>query len=427
MTDPAFRRPALAGNLLMLVLFAGVGGWAGLTRISGAVIAPGAVDTETGRQVIQHPEGGRIAAVLVKEGELVSAGALLIRLDGSAIKSDLARAKGRLAETLAERARLLAERDGKDQVAFAADPLLDPDAITVFARAQTRLFNVRLATHKAELQQIALRREQIGDQIRGLTAGIQATHRLKALLSDERARQQDLISRGLQPIARLQDIDRELARLDGQLGGQTAARAEAESRVSEARLETLRLDAARRENAAADLRVVLADEADLRETIAGLLTRLAGLDLRAPVAGAVFGMRALSVAAALGPGEAALFIMPQDQPFIVQARISLTDIDAVHVGQPVHLRLLALNPRSTADMAGRVVTISADAYGGEKGASPHYLVRINVPRAELDRLLPATLLPGMPVEVMAETGQRSALSYLTDPLTRYFHRAFREG
>lgn len=416
-------RPIVAGYLLILLFGAGLGGWAALTPIAGAILASGVLAPESGQRAIQHPEGGRIAEVRVVEGAVVAEGALLLRLDGGEAGSDLARVEARLVQTAAEEARLLAERDGAERIAFAADAG-DP-AAAVQRAAQTRLFVERRAAFRAELEQIARRIDQIGDQITGLTASLAASRRQIALLGAASRREADLVARGLLPRARTEETERELARLEGQLGSQQAARAEAESRIAEANVEILRLQAARRESAAADLRAILAETADLQVRREVLQARIGALDLRAPVAGRVLGLR--SGASVLRPGEPALFIVPHDGPLVVEARIAPADRDAVRIGQPVRLRLAAPGLHGQPDIPARLTGISAAPLPGAEGQDAHYAARIEIAPADIDPATQDRLVTGMPVGVMIVTGNRTALFYLTEPLTSYFRRAFREG
>lgn len=414
-------RLILAGYVLILIFGAGFGGWAALTPIAGAVQATGTLAPESGQRAIQHPEGGRIADVRVAEGAVVAEGALLLRLERGEVQSEITRLEARLAQAGAEALRLEAERDDAGTLVFPSDRR----ALQPQEQAQARLFAERRAAHRAELGQIERRIDQIHEQSAGLAAGLEATRRQITLWQAARDREADLAARGLLPAARLEETDRELARLEGQLGTQIAARAEAESRLAEAGLETLRLRAARRESAAADLRAVLADAEDLRARLNGLLARQDALDLRAPVAGTVIGLR--SAASVLRPGEPAAYVIPNEGPLVVEARIGLTDRDEVEVGQTVSLRLSGFNMRQMADIPGRLTLVSAGALQGEEGQGPYYSARIEVSPGDIDPVTAGRLVAGMPVQVMIATRMRTALSYLTDPLTGYFRRAFREG
>lgn len=413
----------VAGYLLILLFGAGLGGWAVLTPIAGAILAPGVLAPDSGQRAIQHPEGGRIAEVRVTEGAVVAQGALLARLDGGEIASELARLEVRLVQTATETARLRAERDDADRITFAPDG--GGAGATAQRDAQIRLFDERRAAFRAELDQIGRRIDQIGDQIAGLGASLAASRRQIALLGAATEREADLVARGLLPRARAEETERELARLEGQLGSQQAARAEAESRIAEAGLETLRLQAARRESAAADLRAILAEAADLRAQRDGLRMRLDALDLRAPVAGTVRGLR--SAATVLRPGEPALFLIPHGGPLVVETRIALADRDALRVGQPVRLRLAAFDLRRQSDIPARLTLISAAPLPDAEGQGVHYAARIEIAPGDIDPGTADRLVAGMPVEVMILTRNRTALSYLTEPLTSYFRRAFREG
>lgn len=416
------RRPILAGYLLLLLLAGGFLGWAAFTPIAAAVLASGTLSPESGPRLIQHPEGGQIAQVLVREGALVTAGEVLLRLDGSALGAEIVRAEGRLAEAGAEAARLMAERDDRMQVTFPPD--LSARAAAPLRLAQERLFAERHAAFRAAQDQTARRIDQIRLQIAGLDAALEATQRQRGLVAQDRARQADLVGRGLQTITRLEEIEREIARLDGQAGSQIAARAEAESRIAEAEQETAGRAAARREAAAADLRTILAERADLTERLLAAQARQAALELRAPVSGRVLGLRA--AASVLQPGEPALILVPTGGPLVVEARIDPSDRDEVHSGQVAMLRIPALDPRGMADIEGRVVDVSADTLPDGSGGATHYTARIEVSGAASGPLADR-LVPGMPVEVMIATRMRTVLSYLTGPLTGYFRKAFREG
>lgn len=428
MTDPRpwpMRLPLILGFASLLLLFGGCFAWSALMPVSGAIIATGRVNTAAGRQPVQHPEGGRVTGIFVTEGARVSAGTLLLRLDGAATRSDLAVTELRLAERLAERGRLEAERDGRDDIAFperltallAAHP-----ALAGQIAAQKALLAADAAAFEDQQRQIARRRDQIIEQVRGIDAQTDATLTQIGLLKIERDRVAHLVGKALVPTARLSDLDRELARMQGVLGSLRASRAEALARSSESALDALHLTSARRAAAGAALKEILGEEEELSERQRALTRQLAMLDLRAPLSGVVLGLQPASASAVLRPGEPALYIVPDTGAFVIEARISVSDIDQVALGQPARLRIGAFDARINPEFDGKVTRLAADAQSDQAGAAPYYLVEVTMTGP------PATTLkPGMPVEVFLTTAPRTALSYLLDPFTRSLARAFRDG
>lgn len=423
------RAPVRVGLLAVLLLVAGFGGWSTLATITGAVIAPGRIGVESNRQVVQHPEGGVVAAVKVAEGDRVRAGQVVLRLDRSDLASRLAIAENRLFEVMARRGRLEAERDERAGIAF--DPLLrataetDPRVAELMA-GQRRLLAARSDSVTREVAQLGKRRAQIASQIAGIRAQQAALDRQRELVARELEAQQSLFDRGLVPAARVLALQREAARLAGQSGELTAAAAQARARITEADIEIVKIGARRREEAITELRDIRLREADLAEDRRALLERLERRDIRAPVAGVVYGLAVFSPRAVVQPGAPLLYVMPQDRPVIIAARIDPLDVDKVFPGQPVRLGLPALDRRHTPSLAGRVRQVSADAFEDDRSNRRYYRAQIVLGRGELARL-PAgvRLVPGMPVEVFLRTAERTPLAYLLKPLSDYFARAMR--
>ena len=426
---PAARPLALGWASLALLIF-GFGGWAALTPISGAIIAPGQVDVESSRQSVQHADGGTATEVLVVEGDTVVAGQTLLRLDGSELQSEFALVRAELSEVMAQRGRLEAERDDNTRINFPPDltrlAVASPVPVALM-QAQTRIFRARTDGFRAGRDQLERRRDQIRDQAHGLDAQISGTVRQLDLVDRELASQRDLLDRGITLAARVLELDRESARLEGALGGLEAARAEAESRATETGLAILQLISDRRERALAELREIVAREAELSERSRALAARIAALDIRAPVSGIVLGLQTRAPGVILAPAEIVLYIIPQDRPFVVEARISPTDVDEVAVGQTATLHLVAFDRNTTPDLDGRVTSLSADAFHDQSGDVFFYRAEIEIPMAEVEKLGSAPLIPGMPVEVFLQTGDRTLFSYLLRPFHAFFDRAFRES
>lgn len=276
-----------------------------------------------------------------------------------------------------------------------------------------------IAHQIAQLQQ---RLDQIAAQITGIRAQEASLARQITLTQQDLTTQRDLRDKGLTQSARVSALDRQLAQLQGDLGEARAGRAQAEGRATEVRLEILRLADERRTAAADALRDQTPQEAELAERCASLGAQLSRLTLRAPVSGIVLGLQVSGPQAVIGAGQTILAIVPQDRPVVASLRISPTDIDQISPGQPVRLILTALPGRSTPEIAGRLLTVSPDVLTDPDSHSAYYRAEVAIPSGQTDRLM-----PGMPVQALVETGERSVLAYLTRPLTDYFRLAFRES
>ena len=413
MTPLSFRPAALLGLVALAVVVPGFGLWAALTPLAGAIVAQGRVEVEDDRKVVQHPDGGVVAAILVAEGDPVRAGQVLIRLDGAALVSELAIVELRLQDLAAQRARLLAERGGLTAPGFPPGPA---------AEAERRLFQARLATLRENRAQLDRRINQARAQGEGIAAQRAAAALQAGLIDRELAIQRELQARGLAPSATVLALEREAARLDGQMGELAAALARAEGQAVEVEIQRSTLETLRREEAAAGLRAIGPEVMELTERRRALRQRIDRLELRAPVSGVVLGLQLTTPGAVLRPAEPVLNIVPQDRPLVVTARIPPIHIDEVHPGQPADLVPTALAGRDRPRLSGRVVLVSADALSDPQTGAAYYLAEVAP-----DPGPAPPLRPGMPVEVYLQTGSRTPLAYLLAPFAAYFHRAFRES
>ncbi len=424
------RMPLLVGFLALGILVGGFGAWGVLTRLSGAVIAQGQVEVEQNRQAIQHPDGGLVAELRVREGDAVAAGDLLVRLDPELLASELAIVEGQLFEIMARRGRLEAERDGLDTVTF--DPVLTEVAavrpeVAEQMDGQVRLHEARRASRAQETDRLYKRRDQITTQIEGIRAQRTALATQLDLIAEELADQQKLLDRGLAQASRVLALQREQARLEGTLGELVAQEGQAAERITEIEIEVLRLGTRIREEAISMLRDLQYRELELAERRRALTARLARLEIRAPLDGLVFGLTVFGPGAVVRPAEPVMYIVPRDRPLVIAARVQAIDVDQVHPGQQVTLRFPALDMRNMPDIFGEVTRVSGDAFLDERHGIAFYRAEIVMSEAELSKLGDVPLVPGMPVEAYLRTVDRSPLDYLVRPLAIYFNRAFRES
>ncbi|ARU02222.1 HlyD family type I secretion periplasmic adaptor subunit [Yoonia vestfoldensis] len=423
------RRYMIIGTAALAVLVGGLGTWSVLAQINGAVITSGQIEVDRNRQIVQHPFGGVVADILVAEGDSVARGDLLIRLDPTDLQSELAIVEGQYFEILARRARLTAERD--DASALVFDPVLrdaGTPAAAELMQGQERLFAARLETSLQSTHQLTQQRAQIASQITGITAQQTALQTQQRLIARELADQQSLLDRGLSQASRVLALQREAASLLGRLGELTAQAAQAAERMTEIEIQILGLSSFRREEAITRLRDLQFSQLELAERRQMLLRQRDQRDIRAPVAGIVYGMQVFAPRSVIRPADPVLFLIPQDRPLVIAAQVQTTDIDQVFVGQDVTLRFSAFDQRRTPELAGRVTLLSADAFQDQATGQSFYRAEVQLNDGELQRL-PAdlALLPGMPVEAFLRTGDRSPMDYLIKPLADYFARAFRDS
>ncbi|MGR3485565.1 MAG: HlyD family type I secretion periplasmic adaptor subunit [Paracoccaceae bacterium] len=423
------RRPLIVGALALLILVGGFGGWAVAARISGAVIASGQLEVDQNRQIVQHPDGGVVAAILTDEGETVEAGQVLLRLDPARIASELSVVEGQLWEFMARRARLEAERDGA--AALTLDPLLrtqPPERVGGLIAGQRNLFEARATSAASEDAQLAQRTAQIREQIAGIEAQRAALSTQAELIAQELAAQRSLQARGLTQASRVLALEREAASLAGRAGELTAAVAQARGGITEIELQRLGLSTTRREQAIAELRDLGAREAELAERRRELMRQRDRLEIRAPVAGIVYDLTVFAESAVVRPAEPLAYIVPQDRPLVIATQVLPTDVDQIYLGQEVALRFSAFDQRRTPELYGSVVQVSADAFQDEQTGVGYYRAEIALDAGEAERLPPdMQMLPGMPVEVFLTTDARTPLQYLMKPLSDYFARAFQEA
>jgi len=425
------RRFMIMGLLGLLILVGGFGTWAVLANISGAIIAGGQVEVEQNRQVVQHPDGGVVAEILVDEGELVEAGQVLIRLDAEILKSELSIVESQLFEFMARRARLEAERDGADAIDF--DPILTevslerPEVLDV-VDGQTRLFVARNASLAKAAEQLAKRRTQISTQVDGIDAQKAALETQLDLIREELVDQQTLLDRGLAQATRVLSLQREEARLGGQRGELIASGAQALERTTEIDIEILKLETTRREDAITRLRDIQVRELELAEQRRALLNRLGRLDITAPVSGIIYSKQVFTPRSVIRSADPLLYLIPQDRPLVVAAQVEPIHVDQVYVGQEVVVRFSAFDSRTTPELFGTVVQVSADSFTDERSQLTYYRAEIRLPEEEIDKLPKGlALIPGMPVEAFIRTDDRSPMAYFLKPLADYFNKAFRES
>jgi HlyD family secretion protein len=434
MTDKkrySVRGFTMLGLLGLAILVGGFGTWAAITNISGAIIAPGQIVVDRNRQVVQHPDGGVVSEILIDEGDTVVANQVLLRLDPTLLQSRLSIVESQYFEIIARRARLQAERDGLEQISFPEELLTEAETSAEVAEqieGQRSLFVARKASDARELEQLQKRADQIADQIVGIEAQQDALNEQLELIESELVDQQSLLDKGLAQASRVLALKREKSNLMGTVGELTAQKAQSEGRITELDLEAIKLETQRREEAISEIRDLQVNEREMAEERRALREQLDRLDIRAPVSGVIYGLTVFTPRSVIRAADPVLFLVPQDRPLIIEARVDPIHIDQIRLGQEVLLRFSALDQRSTPELVGQVTQVSADAFQDDNTGLSFYMAEVTLSEGEIDRLPEGvTLIPGMPVESFLRTEDRTPLAYFVKPLSDYFAKAFRES
>lgn len=425
----SIKVPLTIGLLSLAILVFGFGAWAIFTEVSGAIISTGRIEVDQNRQVVQHPDGGVVAEILVAEGDSVSAGQTLIRLDESQLMSELSIVEGLLFELVARRGRLEAESEDNEKITH--DNLLltrarsDKDVKNLIL-GQERLFYERKVSLNQEIQQYRTQIDQILDQIIGNSAQQTSVKTQIDLTRQELRDQEILLGRGLTQASRVLELKRGEARLAGLLGELESSSAEARQRISEIEIQILRLQSVRRAEALAELRDIKSREFEQRQVRRNLLERLDRLEIKAVVSGLVYDLKIFAERSVVRAADPILYIIPQDRALVITAKVDSQNIVSLWVGQDVVVRLSAINQRQTPEITGQISLISADVFTDERSGQTYFRVEVVLGAAEKNKLPEgSSLMPGMPVEVFFRTADRTPFSYLVKPLTDYFSKAFR--
>ena len=423
----SIRRHLLGGLAAVALLAGGVGGLAATTELAGAVIAPGTMVVDSNVKKVQHPTGGVVGELRVRDGDRVKSGDIVVRLDETITQANLAIVVKSLNEMHARLARLEAERDDADTPAFPAELMARRDDAEVkrVIDGERNLFQLRRKARSGQKQQLGERIQQLREEIQGITGQAAAKKREIELIGQELEGVRDLWRKNLVQIQRVTALERDSARLEGERGQLIAATAQSKGKISEIELQIIQIDQDLRSEVAKELREVQAKIAELVERKVAAEDQLKRIDIRAPQDGIVHQLVVHTLGGVITPGEAMMLIVPEADALTVEARIAPQEIDQVAAGQAATLRFSAFNQRTTPELNGVVSRVSADLSTDQRTGAAYYTVRIALPESETARLKGLRLLPGMPVESFTRTGERTILSYVAKPFTDQATRAFR--
>lgn len=429
MSDWSTRRHLITG---LVGLGVGLGGfmlWAVFSDLNGAVIAGGEVAVEARRQAIQHPDGGLVAALHVKEGQVVSTGTPILTLDGTELAAQRAMHLRELAEVLAHLDRLHAEVNSQSRVTYGPELIRLEATVPGLAEVladETEHFDARRATLRQTTGLLTERILETRAVIDGNSQQLRAARKQIALIREELLMQTQLLDQGLTLKTRVLALSREAAQLEGDIGKLESSIAEAKSSIAGFSMERLRVEAEFREKAQAELRSLQPKEAELREQLRLIETREGRLILRAPMAGTVLGLQAHTVGGVIPAGGEVASVVPSAVPLVLTVDVDPHQIDRVHAGQSAKIRFPNFNARTTPEVDGMVISVSADALAEPNTGRRFYRAELGLAPGAREKLHGQGLVPGMPVEAFIQTDSRSPASFLLKPLADYWSHAMRE-
>jgi len=424
----SIRRHLLAGVVIALLLTVGVGGWATTTELSGAVIAPGSIVVDSNVKKVQHVSGGIVGELLVRDGQRVRAGEVVLRLDETITRVNLAIVTKGLDEMTARRARLASERDQTEQIAFPAALMAranEPD-VAAAIQSEQKLFELRRSARLGQKSQLKGRISQLDEEVRGYTALREAKAEEIELIQRELEGVRELWQKNLVQINRLISLERDTARIKGERAQTISAIAQSRGKIGEIELQIIQIDQDLSSEVARELREVDAKIGEFVERKVAAEDQLKRVEIRAPQNGVVHQLAVHTVGGVVSAGDAIMLIVPEADVLSVEAKVSPQDIDQLRLGQTAALRFSALNQRTTPEISGTVSRVSADVSADQRSGQSFYTVRIALVSEETARLGDVKLVPGMPVEAFMKTYDRTVLSYFIKPLQDQVMRAFRE-
>jgi epimerase transport system membrane fusion protein len=422
--DRPIRRIGLS---VLLFTFGILGVWGYLAPLDSAALAPGYVTVKSHRKTVQHLDGGIVSELKAKDGDVVKAGDLLIKLDATEIKAQLDILRSQSITLSAQAARLLAERDQKPEIVFP-DSLndLNDRQVVQAKQSEMQVFKTRKTAHEGEMAVLTQRIRQLEAKIRGLESQRKSKHELATSYNEESSDLKELLAQGYADKLRLRDIERNRAITAGELASLASDVAASHIQIGETKLEILQLEKKFQEEIAGKLSEVQAELYDVNQRLAATEDKVIRTDIKAPIGGRVLGLSVHTIGGVIAAGHPILDIVPQQEELIIDAQVSPIDIDRVHKGLSADVRFSAFKQALVPEVEGQVINLSADRITDERTGNAYYQAQIELLPESYHKLRSVELVPGMPAEVFINTGERTVFEYLMQPVTNAFKRAFIE-
>ncbi|WP_396621483.1 HlyD family type I secretion periplasmic adaptor subunit [Marinobacter sp. W-8] len=424
--DSGDRKVLLAGSLIVALVFLVFGVWSAFAPLDSAALAQGIVKVEGNRKQVQHYEGGIVENILVQEGQAVTQGDLLMRLDDTQARAERQILTGQLLAAKAEEARFLAELTGADLPDFPE--VLATDERGVEAReASLEHFLARREARLGEVEVLEQQIEQLKLQAGGLQEMIDAKNRMVTSYNEEIAQYDALFSKGLSNNLRIRELQRQRDEYQGEIAEHKSEIASTNVRVTEAGLKIIQIERNARTEAANELSRIKSEIYDFEERLYVVEDRIRKADIRAPVDGMVMGLAVHTIGGVIRPGDVLMEVVPQGAELVVEARIAPSDIDSVAVGMLADLRFPGFNTANIPIVQGKLVELSADSFVNEEDGTSYYIGKLVADADSLEQQLgDFQLVPGMPVEVVIKTGSRTLFQYLLKPAINMFDTSLLE-
>ena len=429
-SEPDSPRPELAlGITIIVVFFVGFLGWAAFAPLDAGAFAQGQVAVSGNRQAVQHRDGGVVGALMVAEGDKVRRGQVLVRLNAGELTASERGAASQVFALLAQRSRLIAERDRLPTLPippeFVGLPVEDQALADEAMRLQRLQYAARGAGRSTETGVLNQRIGQLRDQMDGYERQIEANGTQQRLIAEELEGIRSLAAQGYAPLTRVRALERTAAALEGEQGSLRAQVARTREQIGEARLQTLGVSTKLNEDVAEQLRQVEIQLNDLRPKMIELRDQLARAEIRSPATGQVVGLSVFTPGGVIQPGQTLMEVVPDEASQVIVAQVDPADIDNLRVGLDTEVKFPGLRERNPPIVHGRVTRISADSFTDEKTGRSHYRAEIVVPQSQLEKLGSAarSIRAGMPVQVVMLTRKRTVLAYLAEPLVQSLWRS----
>jgi HlyD family type I secretion membrane fusion protein len=425
----SYMGPVLFSLAVIFLTFGVAGGWAAIAPLASAVVAPGVISVENNRKSVQHLEGGIVSEINVQEGQKVNEGDVLFRLDKTqALASDLL-VKHQLNDNRIIEARLLAERDGLEKIEFPSDLLKASEQTETIARTirdQISQFNEAKASIDGQIDILKSRIDQAQTRIDGLKQQLASTREQIEFVNKELVGVRELYKRQLTSADRLFALERERARLEGQIGSTTADISGTEATIGEAQLQIHQIRQGRMEDAAKQITEVRknVNEAQERLTVSNDLLRRTAIV--APRSGRIFNLKVFTIGQVIRPGDTLAEIVPDNEGLIINVQISPLDIENVHPGMEAQVRFSSFKSRNMPAILGELREVSADRLVDETTRQPYFSGQVVVSEDKLPSEIHGRLTPGMPADIIVPTGERTVMEYLVHPLKTSLIGAFTE-
>jgi HlyD family secretion protein len=415
--------------LSSFIVFFGIGGWAVAAKVDSAVVTSGTFAVQSSAQAVQHLEGGVIGAILVKGGELVQEGQVVVRLDAAKVTADASIFERKLIDLTAQKARL--EAENLDRTSITRPEILIPSkqaesALRAAFAAEENFMNERRFTRMSQLSQHQERKHQVERQIDGFGERYKALKEELVQVTAELTDQRMLDSKGLIRRPVLRQTEREVSRLKGEMGDIEARIAGARSQLTEIQFKIAELTQNSRSEVLRQLQTVTASLAETEEQLAAARDRLQRLDIRAPRTGLVHELMVHTVGGIVAPGQKLMSIIPSAEPLIVNAKIRPDEVDQVHLDQPATIHISSFKLPVPLELEGLVTSVSPDQVVSNQSGQAYFTVTIAIAPGERRKLEGKELTPGLPAEVLIRGDSRRIITYLTQPLTDKLAITFRE-